>query len=121
PRLLAGEFRASWQGNLLTNSRGEYRFFLFGCGEVELKIAGRVVVARQIVRTGWVSSPAVALTADYHTLELAFRRTEKDSRLMLLWSGPDFGLEPIPARFLSHSRQKPVERDFERGRLLARV
>jgi cytochrome c553 len=121
PRLTAGEFRASWQGNLLSVSRGDYRFFIFGCGEIELKIADHGVIARQTVRNGWVSSSAVSLTADYHALELDFRRTEKGARLMLLWSGPDFGLEPIPARFLSHPRQKPVERDFERGRLLARV
>ncbi len=121
PRLTRGEFRASWQGNLLTTSRGDYRFFVFGCGEVELKIAGRVAISRQAARNAWLSSAAIALTADYHTLELAFRRTERDARLMLLWSGPDFGLEPIPARFLYHSRQKTIERDFERGRLLARV
>ncbi len=121
PRLTVGDFRVSWQGNLLTTSRGDYRFFVFGCGEVEMKIAGRVAIARQTLRNRWVSSSAVALTADYHELELAFRRTEKDAHLMLLWSGPDFGLEPIPARFLHHPRQKPVERDFERGRLLARV
>jgi cytochrome c553 len=120
-RLTAGEFQATWQGNLLTTSRGDYRFFLFGCGEIELKIAGRPVLARQIVRHGWISSSAVSLNADYHTLEVSYRRTEKDARLMLLWSGPDFGMEPIPARFLSHPRQKLVERDYERGRLLARV
>jgi cytochrome c553 len=121
PRLTVGEFRVSWQGNLLTTARGDYRFFVFGCGEVELKIAGQFAIVRQTLRNGWVSSSAVALTADYHELEFAFRRTEQDARLMLLWSGPDFGLEPIPARFVYHPRQKPVERGFERGRLLACV
>ncbi len=121
PRLTAGEFRANWQGNLFATPRGNYRFFVFACGEVELKIAGRAVIAQQIVRNGWLSSAVVALTADYHPLELSFRKTEKDARLMLLWSGPDFGLEPIPPRCLYHPREKPIERDFERGRLLARV
>ncbi|MHB1424213.1 MAG: hypothetical protein ACYC3I_13640 [Gemmataceae bacterium] len=120
-RLTAGAFRASWQGNLLAAPRGDYRFFVFGSGEIELKIAGRVVVARRIVRNDWLESPALTLSADYHPLELSFRRTEKDARLMLLWSGPDFGLEPIPPRFLYHPRAKPVERDIERGRMLARV
>ncbi len=121
PRLTAGEFSVVWQGALLVPTRGDYRFFIFGCGEMELKIAGRVVIAQQKVRKGWLSSSAVSLTADYYTLELAFRRTEKDARLMFLWSGPDFELEPVPARFLYHPRQKSVARDFERGRLLARV
>ncbi len=121
PRLTAGEFRAIWQGNLLAATRGEYRFFVYGCGEIELKIAGRSAIVRQSVRNGWKSSPAVSLNADYHALELSFRRTEKDARLMLLWSGPDFGLEPVPPRFLFHPRRKSIARDFERGRLLARV
>ncbi len=121
PRLIGGEFRAVWHGHLLTTSRGDYRFFVFGRGEVELKIAGRVAIARQIVRNSWASSPVISLTADYHTLEMSFGQTEKDARLMLLWSGPDFRLEPVPARFLYHPRQQSVERAFERGRLLARV
>jgi mono/diheme cytochrome c family protein len=121
PRLTAGEFRASWQGNLLTTSQGDYRFFVFGSGEIELRIAGRAVLPRQTVRNGWLSSPAVALTADHLPLELSFRRAVKDARLMVLWSGPDFGREPIPPRSLYHPREKPVEREFERGRLLARV
>ncbi|HEY7426291.1 MAG TPA: c-type cytochrome, partial [Gemmataceae bacterium] len=121
PRLTAGEFRATWQGHLLVTARGDYRFLVFGSGEVELKIAGRVAIARQTVRKAWLTSDAVKLTADYHPLELTFRRAEKDARLMLLWSGPDFGREPIPSRALYHPREKPIGRDFERGQLLARV
>ena len=121
PRLTPGEFRTTWQGNLLTAPRGNYRFFVFGSGEVELKIGGRVVVPRQVVRNGWLASQSLTLSAEYHPLHVSFRRTEKDARLMLLWSGPDFAMEPIPSRFLYHPREKPVERDFERGRLLARV
>jgi mono/diheme cytochrome c family protein len=120
-RLTAGEFRAAWTGHLLVSSRGAYRFHLFASGEIELKIAGRIVIARQSIRDGLVSSEALTLTCDYHPLELSFRRTEKDARLILLWSGPDFGLEPIPPRALVHPREKRIESEFERGRLLARV
>ena len=121
PRLGAGTFQATWQGHLLVTTRGDYRFFLFGSGEVELKIAGRAVLTRQTIRDAWLTSAPASLTADHHSLELSFRRTAKDARLMLLWSGPDFGLEPVPARFLFHPREKPVEHDFERGQMLARV
>jgi mono/diheme cytochrome c family protein len=121
PRLEAGEFQAAWQGHLLTTTRGDYHFFVVGSGEVELKIAGRVVVARQALRKSWQESAPVRLTPDSHPLEITFRRTEKDAHLMVLWSGPDFGLEPIPSRALMHPREKPVGSDFERGRLLARV
>jgi hypothetical protein len=74
PRLSAGEFRAVWQGHLYALPRGLYRFHVYGCGEIELKIAGRVAIARQTVRDGWVSSEPLTLTADYHPLELSFRR-----------------------------------------------
>ncbi len=121
PRLVEGEFRATWQGHLLVTTRGDYRFFVFGTGEIELKIAGRVVVEQQTLRKGWKESASSRLVPDNHPLELSFRRTEKDARLMVLWSGPDFGMEPIPSRSLFHPREKPVGSDFERGRLLARV
>ena len=49
-RLTAGAFRAAWQGSLLTALRGDYRFFVFGTGEIELKIAGRVAIMRQTLR-----------------------------------------------------------------------
>jgi cytochrome c553 len=121
PRLTGGEFQARWQGQLLAASRGNHRFFVFATGEIELKIAGRVVIGQQKVKDGWLTSAAVPLTPEYHSLELSFRRTESDARLMLLWSGPDFGLEPIPPRSFYHPREQRVESDFERGRVLAHV
>jgi mono/diheme cytochrome c family protein/glucose/arabinose dehydrogenase len=121
PRLDESEFRATWQGHLLVATSGDYRFFVFGSGEIELKIAGRIAVARQTLRKGWQASAPLRLTPDNHPLALSFRRTDKDAHLMVLWSGPDFGLEPIPPRALFHPREKPAGSDFERGRLLARV
>src|SRR5262245_24278546 len=37
PRLAAGEFRATWRGRLQVQARGDYRFGVFGTGEVSLK------------------------------------------------------------------------------------
>ena len=54
-------------------------------------------------------------------LEVSFRRTGPKARLALFWSGPQFRLEPIPARALSHAREDSVADDFERGSLLSRV
>ncbi len=121
PRLAAGEFRATWQGSLSVESAGEYRFYLFGSGEVELKVAGRPAVARQTLNNGWAESPAVPLAAESAPLELSFRRTDNDARLMALWSGPQLGLEPIPPRVLVHRREQTAGNEFERGRLLTRV
>jgi mono/diheme cytochrome c family protein len=121
PRLDAGEFRAGWQGSLLVSCAGRHRFLIHGSGEVELKVAGQTVIRRQRVRADWLKSEPLTLTADYHSIELSFRRTEKDARLMVLWTGPDFGLEPIPPHALFHPREKSPRRDFERGQMLAHV
>jgi len=120
-RLAPGDFKATWQGNLMSQGRGEYRFFLAGTGEVELKLAGKVVVARRILRNEWHQAPPVQLTSGRLPLELSFRRTEKTARLMVLWSGPQFGPEPLPPRLLSHPREHAPGHDFERGRVLARA
>ena len=121
PRLDAGAFQATWRGQLLAVPRGEYRFFVFGSGEIELKIAGRVVRERQTLRDEEAASGSVALTADYHPLELSFRRNGKDARLMLLWSGPDFGREPIPARALFIRATSRLPKISSVGRFLARA
>ncbi|HXG13348.1 MAG TPA: PA14 domain-containing protein, partial [Gemmataceae bacterium] len=64
PRLVGGEFHATWQGRLLVEDRGEYRFFVFGTGEVELKVAGKVVLPRQALRDEWRESAPVMLAAE---------------------------------------------------------
>jgi mono/diheme cytochrome c family protein len=121
PRLGDSAFRATWEGHLYVQARGDYRFYLFGTGEVELKVAGQAAVARQTLRQGWSESPPLPLASEFLPLELSFRRTEKDARLMVLWSGPDFGLEPVPPRLLFHPRQRALTDGFDRGQLLSRV
>ncbi|HTK73929.1 MAG TPA: c-type cytochrome, partial [Gemmataceae bacterium] len=37
------------------------------------------------------------------------------------WSGPDFGLEPIPPHALYHPRERTIKDDFARGEALART
>jgi mono/diheme cytochrome c family protein len=121
PRLAPGQLRATWQGQLSVESAGDYRFLVFGAGEVELTVAGRVALARQVLRDGWCESPPLPLAGESVPVELSFRRTETDARLMVLWSGPQLGPEPIPPRLLSHARERTVGNDFERGQLLSRV
>ena len=119
PRLAPGEFRASWQGHLRVRTHGDHRFQLFGSGEVELKLDGKVVIARQVLSNAWLESRPVALAAEDVPLELSFRRTDAQARLMVLWSGPRFGMEPIPPRLLVHERKHAPGSEFDRGRFLA--
>lgn len=121
PRLAAGNFAATWQGNLQTLTKGDYRFFVFGTGEFELKVAGQVVISRNALKSEWRESPPASLAADLLHFELSFRRTTADARLMVCWSGPDFGLEPIPPHALYHPRERTVRDDFARGAALART
>jgi mono/diheme cytochrome c family protein len=121
PRLAGGEFHAVWQGRVQTVAKGDYRFFAFGTGEVELKVAGQTVIARQAMRNDWRESPAVSLPADLVPFELSFRGTVSDARLMVCWSGPDFSLEPIPPHALFHPRESSARGEFERGAALART
>src|SRR5262245_44471814 len=121
PRLAPGEFRVTWQGNLQSVTKGDYRFLVFGTGEVEFKVGGQIVITRRALKNEWHESPATSLPADLVPFELSFRRTTADARLMVCWSGPDFGLEPIPPHALYHPRERTVRDEFARGAALART
>jgi mono/diheme cytochrome c family protein len=120
PRLVPGAFSATWQGHLLVTSPGEHRFFLFGTGEAGLKVAGKMVLESRALKDGWHSSQAIELPGEHVPIEVTFRATGREARLMVLWSGPQFGREPIPSRLLFHKKERDPGADFERGRLLAR-
>lgn len=97
-RLTSGAFQVSWHGRLNVETRGEHRFYIHGCGEVELKVGGREVIKKQPVQRSWCESPPIELAADLTPVDLSFRRTGDDAAISLFWSGPNFGLEPMPQR-----------------------
>lgn len=121
PRLQAGPFTATWHGRLNVDASGDYRFYVFGAGEVELRIGGRGALAKQSISKDGCASVAMTLASELQPFELSYRRTGAVGRLTVLWSGPQFLREPLPARALDHPREKTVGNDFERGRLLART
>ena len=82
PRLAGGEFRVTWQGRLSIDARGDYRFFLVGAGEAELKVSGKVAVARRPLRSEWTESPAVPLNAEFVPFELSERDIDGDDALL---------------------------------------
>src|SRR5262249_3903484 len=85
PPLAAAEFPVTWQGRLSIDAPGDYRFFLVGAGEAELKVGGKVAVSRRPLHRERGESPAVPLNAEFVPFELSFRPTEKEARLMVLW------------------------------------
>ena len=120
-RLTAGGLEARWHGNLLVQVRGEYRFYLFGTGEASLQVAGKTVFAQQALRDTWADAPALPLDADFLPVELTLKQTGLEARIQVFWSGPGFGLEPIPPRLLYHPRERAEKGEFERGQLLTRT
>ena len=119
PRISKAPHGVTWRGLLWARESGDYRLHVFVTGEVEVRLAGNVVIPRQRLKEAWTSSDPLPLEFDRHPLEVEFRQTEPAARIALFWSGPQFGLEPISPRFLLHAREKTIAADFERGRLLA--
>lgn len=121
PRLGDGEFTAAWRGVIHPDAKGAYRFHLFGSGEIELKLAGAVVIQRQVIAESWCVSLPLELKNEFQPIELTFRRTSKVARVGLFWSAPHFSLEAVPPRFLFHPRESTVSGEFDRGLMLARA
>lgn len=117
-RISAENFDVLWQGRIFAQGAGEYRLAVHASGQVEVKLAGKVVIPRQEA-DGWVFSPPVTLEFDRHGLEVSFRKTKSPAHISLYWSGPQFQLEPVPPRFLLHDRKEVVTTSYERGELLA--
>ncbi|HUE74822.1 MAG TPA: c-type cytochrome [Pirellulaceae bacterium] len=118
-RLSKAPFTASWRGLLWARGTGDYQLHVFATGEVEVRLAGKVVISRQRLKESWAVSEPLPLSFDRHGLEVEFRQTAPTARVALFWSGPQFSLEPISPRFLLHDRKEAISSDFERGRLLA--
>jgi len=122
PRVPAGPFTANWQGNLSIYTPGAYRFYVYaGGGAVELRLAGKTLLASDTGKPQWMDSAPVELDFGEQSLEVRFRAIEGTSQIGLYWSGPKFQLEPVPPRFLSHAHGKEALREFDEGRLLVRA
>jgi mono/diheme cytochrome c family protein len=118
-RLPAGEFTATWRGRLWARGSGTYRLQCYVQGEVAIRIAGKQVISGEATEPRWLVSEPQELEFDDHPLEITFRKTQAKAQLALFWSGPDFQLEPVPARALVHEREQTPSAEFERGRQLA--
>jgi mono/diheme cytochrome c family protein len=120
PRLPAGNFTAMWRGRLWTQVPGRYELAVYaGGGKVSLRLAGKEVLAGTAAAADWLRSEPIDLEFGRHELEVTFERSAAPARLAFYWSGPNFVLEPVPARFLMHDREASPATDFERGRTLA--
>ena len=83
-----------WRGFLLVPETGVYGFWLDAQGISELHIGDQAIETRIDALT------ETSLRAGIHAIEVDYRLTEGDARLVLNWRPPGGSLEPIPSRFL---------------------
>ena len=121
-RLPHGDFRATWEGTLLVQAEGEYRFgAVVSGGTIEIEVAGKRVVQGTGDTAKWFQSEPVSLDFDFHSLRVQYQKQDASAQVVLYWSGPDFQLEPLGARWLFHSPADSPDDGFQRGSQLARA
>lgn len=104
-RVPAGSFQATFQGHLLIQTPGKHRLRAFTAGKVRLTLDGEPRLEHSSRQANWLDSEWIDLPFGYHRLEVEYRRTDEAARIALFWEGPQFGLEPLAARWLFHEKQ----------------
>ncbi|MFK7819313.1 MAG: PA14 domain-containing protein, partial [Planctomycetaceae bacterium] len=101
PRLVSGEFTASWTGNLLVQQAGTYRFHATVDGNVELSVDGKSLLSGAN-SGGWLNSPPIDIPFGELPVSVKYG-SQKDGHgvLKLFWSSDAFPIEPIPAHLFS--------------------
>jgi cbb3-type cytochrome oxidase cytochrome c subunit len=120
-RLPPGPFTARYQGRLWVQSPGEHRLRVYAAGAVRLSLAGKLLIDAHAPEPAWLDAAPVDLPFGFHPLEIEYRRNDENARLSLYWQGPQFGLEPVAARWLLHDAGQTPPDDFERGEQLVRA
>lgn len=123
--------QVAWQGRLWVQVPGAYRLFAFSNGSTTIKLQDKVVLQAESRSPAWHATEELDLPFGYLPLEIDFApavATDKSAQtgapppqLNLFWSGPQFGLEPIPPRFLVHPRESTPAVDVAAGRRLTRA
>ncbi len=118
-RLSASRFRATWTGRLFTMVRGEYRLYVYAApGRLRVSLLGQVLFDGDLAAEGWADCRPIELSYGYHPLEVHYAPSAPQSRIALYWSGPQFRLEPVAARYLFHDPPQENLRAFEQGQRL---
>ena len=121
PRLSPGKFTAVWEGRLFTIAQGAYTLHVHTAGKVRLSLNGNMLLDGDSPSPAWLQSKPVELTYGYHPLKLEYTAADSDAQIGLYWSGPQFQLEPVPSRHLSHLPAEAPSERFEQGPVLARA
>ena len=119
PRLPAGEFTATgWPA--VGQGRGQLSLACYVQGEVEVKLAGKTVIAGRAEQPQWLSSQPLELEFDHHPLEITFRKngSSRPARPVLVRPRFSTGADPRAGACCT-MREQVRSIAFERGRQLA--
>lgn len=120
-RLPGKDFEVDWSGYLMSQTPGKYRLSAWVDGDLRIELAGKVVLEARAEEAGWFESDVLDLPFDFHPFTVRYRKTSRRARLVLYWSGPQFQLEPIGGRYLSHDSPETPDLKLERGMHLVRA
>lgn len=105
-RLRPGLFKARWSSNLLTQRSGDYRFYAFVSGSVEVDVAGKTVLKGR-GQSEWVDGAELSIPFGDHSINVRYEsNSDGHGTLRLFWSSDDFPIEPIPARLFSFEQEE---------------
>jgi hypothetical protein len=110
----------TWRGYLMSQAPGEYHLSVYARGKFAVRLRGGVILEAESELPRWYVARAVELSYDWHPLEVGFQPTAGPGQIALFWSGPGFGLEPIPPGQFFHNREQTPDDSHERGRALVR-
>jgi mono/diheme cytochrome c family protein/glucose/arabinose dehydrogenase len=120
-RLAPGPLDAAWRGRLFSLAPGEYRLHVFLQGRATIRLNSTEILQATAAAPTWHESLPVKLSYGHHPLEIDYHTDGAEGTCKLHWSGPQFGVEPIPERHLFHDPGQTPATSFEDGRLLVRA
>lgn len=120
-RLLTGGHRIQWRGRLWVQQPGPHRLAVYATGRTRVWLNGSMVLEAASTQPSWTVSDPLTLDFDRHALSIEHSAAEAGGRFAMYWSGPNFSLEPIPARFLVHGRESTPSMLGQRGAELVRA
>src|SRR5262249_28245859 len=105
PRIPHGPFEVVWNGIIQVNDPGPISFQAFLGGEVSAEVDGVTVLRGRGLSATRPPAAAATLTRPpgHYRIVVRYRSLAGvPARLQILWEGPSFAREPLPAWRLSH-------------------
>ena len=113
--------KVRWTGYLECKDNGQFKIHVYAAGRITVRIDGREILKSASESPRWFDSLPLEMKFGRHPIELAYEGIGSRRQIGLFWTGPQFELEPISHRYLSHRFENAIDDSFERGALLSRA